>query len=166
MKELSIENRHPECRLRSQLFRSFCRWLLKQEPIRSYATEGYLLNILLLPDEEMQKWNRELLQHEGTTDVISLTYHDDGALPKGILCGDILVNPDEAQRQAPRYQTTPSEELARYVIHGLLHLCGWEDTTPEQRRAMRIEEDRLLVEARKYYTVDSFWERMNQRKRP
>jgi rRNA maturation RNase YbeY len=60
------------------------------------------------------------------------------------LHGEIFVCLDEAVRQAQRFHTSWPAELMRYVIHGLLHLRGFNDARPAARRRMKREEDRLL----------------------
>ncbi len=66
--------------------------------------------------------------------------------PAAVLHAEIFVCVDEAVRQARRFHTTWQRELARYVVHGLLHLQGYEDSTATKRRRMKREEDRWLRE--------------------
>ena len=63
---------------------------------------------------------------------------------KGGLHGELLVCPAIAIRQARDYGTSWESELARYIIHGILHLRGYDDQTGADRRVMKREEDRLL----------------------
>jgi rRNA maturation RNase YbeY len=60
------------------------------------------------------------------------------------LFGEIFICPDEALIQARRFRTSWQSELARYLIHGVLHLRGFDDRRPADRRRMKREEDRLL----------------------
>ena len=64
----------------------------------------------------------------------------------GFLHGEIFISMDQALGQARSYRTTWQEELARYVIHALLHLHGYDDLTPQARRTMKRRENRLLRE--------------------
>jgi probable rRNA maturation factor len=59
--------------------------------------------------------------------------------------GEILVAPEAAQRYARRHRLSYRDELARYVVHGLLHWCGHDDRTAAQQQKMRAVEDKLLA---------------------
>ena len=58
--------------------------------------------------------------------------------------GEIFICIDDAVKQARQFRTTWQSELVRYLIHGVLHLVGYDDLTPAGRRAMKREENRLL----------------------
>jgi probable rRNA maturation factor len=59
--------------------------------------------------------------------------------------GELIISVECAVRQVRRYRTTPRRELALYVIHGILHLHGYDDQTPNDRRRMRTAERRLMA---------------------
>lgn len=86
----------------------------------------------------MQRLNRRFTGHRGLTDVLSFRYNDVH------IAGEVIVAPEAARRYAAEHGLAYREELARYVVHGLLHWFGYEDETPRQQRAMRLREDRLL----------------------
>src|SRR5258707_8133742 len=86
----------------------------------------------------MSSINKRYLNHDGPTDVITFDYSD------AKLCGEILVCLDEAISQAREFETTWQAELVRYLVHGLLHLHGYEDHVVESRRKMKLEEDRVV----------------------
>ena len=104
------------------------------------------LGILLVGDAEMILLNEGYLQHEGSTDVITFCYNELPARGSTVrvLQGDIVICVDEALRMARRYGTSWQSEISRYVIHGLLHLCGYDDQVPEERREMKKKEGRLM----------------------
>lgn len=60
------------------------------------------------------------------------------------LNGELFICLDDAVKQAREFRTTWQGELVRYVIHGLLHLCGYDDLSPGLRRKMKREENRLV----------------------
>jgi probable rRNA maturation factor len=60
------------------------------------------------------------------------------------LFGDIIVCVDEAVAQAKRYRATWQAELSRYIVHGVLHLLGYDDSTAVARQRMRRQENRLM----------------------
>ncbi|MBI4327646.1 MAG: rRNA maturation RNase YbeY [Chloroflexi bacterium] len=79
-----------------------------------------------------------------TTRTTTRTYGRSGVFghdPK--LHGDLFICVEEAIRQARQFRTTWQAELVRYVVHGILHLRGYDDAAPDCRRVMKREEDRL-----------------------
>jgi probable rRNA maturation factor len=102
------------------------------------------LTVHLVNSREMARLNQTLLGHEGPTDVITLDYSE--AARPGELTGEIFVCVDEAVLQAGRFCATWPSELTRYIIHGVLHLRGYNDLEPKARRRMKREESRLLKE--------------------
>jgi probable rRNA maturation factor len=107
------------------------------------------LAVHLVDDAEMTRLNEHFLRHAGTTDVISFN-HATASVPgpetepRPALYGELFVCVPEAVRQARRYRTPWLRELARYLVHGTLHLLGYDDASPVARRRMKREEDRLL----------------------
>ncbi|MDP6913863.1 MAG: rRNA maturation RNase YbeY, partial [Verrucomicrobiota bacterium] len=82
------------------------------------------------------------------TDVITFDYGELGDVPKpGPILGDIFICPVVAEEFARKYKTSWAEEVARYLIHGILHLRGYDDSTPGLRRTMKREENRLMKAA-------------------
>ena len=100
------------------------------------------LNICLVSALEMARLNEKYLRHKGPTDVLAFDYRD--AARPGPLFGEIFVCVEEACAQARRFRTTWQSEVVRYVIHGLLHLCGYDDRHSRQRQKMKRAENRLL----------------------
>ena len=110
------------------------------------AKEAFELGICLVHPPEMTRLNETFLGHNGPTDVITFDYSDGGRVqkePRG-LHGEIVICVQEAVSQARRFRTSWQRELARYVIHGLLHLEGYDDRRGADRRKMKREEGRLL----------------------
>ena len=61
-----------------------------------------------------------------------------------LLRGDIVVSTETARRACREFGSTPRQEVAYYVVHGLLHLAGYDDRTPRARRAMRLRERAVM----------------------
>jgi probable rRNA maturation factor len=101
------------------------------------------LGIHLLSSPEMVRLNETFLRHQGSTDVITFDYTEPPG--QGSLCGEIFISVEEARIQAHRFRTTVQDELIRYIIHGVLHLCGYDDQSPANRRIMKRQENRLLA---------------------
>jgi probable rRNA maturation factor len=100
------------------------------------------LGIYLVNAHEMTRLNIQFLKHGGSTDVITFDYFDT-RLPE-LLTGEIFVCVDEALAQARRFRTSWQSEVIRYVVHGILHLCGYDDRSAMERRRMKREENRLV----------------------
>jgi rRNA maturation RNase YbeY len=92
----------------------------------------------------MARLNQTFLGHEGSTDVITFNHQEDPASSQ--LYGEIFISVDDALVQARRFRARWRSELARYLIHGVLHLEGFDDTAPAARRAMKLRENSLLKE--------------------
>lgn len=135
---LIVKNRQRAQRLDVRLLRRCARVLL----VELLERESFDLAVYLVAADRMTRLNEEFLQHAGSTDVITFDYADPGSNQP--LHGELFLCVDEAKIQATRYRTTWQEELARYLVHGVLHLTGFDDATPALRRPMKREEDQLL----------------------
>jgi len=98
------------------------------------------LSLAIVDDPTIHALNREFLDHDEPTDVLSFLFDRDRAR----LEGEIVVSRDTAAKMAPNYGWQPDDELLLYVIHGALHLIGFDDTSPEAATTMREEEPRSL----------------------
>jgi rRNA maturation RNase YbeY len=99
------------------------------------------LSIVLVSDPEMQALNRRWRRRDRPTDVLSFAQREGpGGAPDGVL-GDVVISVDTARRQAAARRTTIGHEADRLLIHGLLHLLGYdhERSTAEARRMQRRE---------------------------
>jgi probable rRNA maturation factor len=103
--------------------------------------DDYDLGIYLVTPGRIRKLNEQYLRHEGDTDVISFPYSTNAA---DIRAGEIFICVEVALRHARRYRVSMPVELLRYVVHGLLHLEGYDDIHPAERRRMKHIENRLL----------------------
>ncbi len=152
--ELTVRRRHLRQRVDAAALR---RLILRAlgDPVFCRATPSspgagpvrYQLGFHLVGAEEMARLNREQLGHEGPTDVITLDYGPPPlARPDECwLCGEVFICVEVARRQSRAFRTSWQSELARYAVHGLLHLAGFDDRSPGQRRVMKREEDRLVA---------------------
>ena len=112
---------------------------------RVLAAEGVevaSISIALVDDATIRAINRRHLAHDWPTDVISfgLSEPDDPAL-----VGELVVSAEMAAATALEAEVDPRSELALYVVHGLLHLCGLDDRSIEDADAMRRREGEILA---------------------
>ena len=97
-------------------------------------------------DEKILEVNRQYLQHDYYTDIITFDYSDDALLTgrKDTISGDLFISLDTVRTNAEQQGTTYDEELHRVIIHGSLHLCGITDKGPGEREIMEREENKAL----------------------
>jgi len=114
--------------------------------------DQFCLAIHLVETNEIVRLNEGFLRHKGSTDVISFDYAErrvrspKPAKAHAMIEGEIFICLEEAVSQARRFRVSWQRELARYLIHGVLHLCGYNDLREGPRRRMKLEENRLLQE--------------------
>jgi probable rRNA maturation factor len=99
------------------------------------------LSIAIVDDRAIRAVNQEHLDHDWSTDVISFPYSEPGD-PE--LSGELVVSAETASVTARQAGVDPRNELALYLVHGLLHLLGHDDSTVAGREAMRRREGELL----------------------
>lgn len=138
---LLLRNRQRTRALDTRRLRRLVLHLLREE----FAAVEYELCFHLVAPEEMARVNWQFLRHEGSTDVITFDHSEPGAPDAGLaLHGEVFISVADAVKQARDFGTTWQSELARYVVHALLHLRGYDDLQPAARRVMKREENRLL----------------------
>ena len=97
------------------------------------------VGIILIDDRRISRIHRDYFGNAGPTDVITFPYGD---------YGEVLISVETARRQGGEYATSTEDELALYMVHGILHLCGHEDGSREGRARMEELQERLLGEGR------------------
>jgi probable rRNA maturation factor len=98
-------------------------------------------NILFVGDRRMAQMNMDLLGHEGTTDVITFCYFEEGMpIEKGETMVELIVNPEAAAREGEKRPGGYCREVALYIVHGMLHSAGEDDLEETVRRRMRRRE--------------------------
>jgi len=95
------------------------------------------MTVALIDDQRIRQLNRQFLQEDEPTDVLSFPM---GRTGQGGLEGEIVVSAQRAAATAAQYGWKPEDELLLYIIHGALHLAGFDDTTAAKRQRMRRQE--------------------------
>jgi rRNA maturation RNase YbeY len=110
------------------------------------VNEGFRLgavNYIFCSPERHLAINRQFLGHDYYTDVITFDYSDlEG---HRVVSGDVFVDPATVDDNASQLEVNPLLEMRRVLVHGLLHLCGYGDKTPDEERVMRTKEDFYLA---------------------
>ena len=91
-------------------------------------------------DEKILEVNRQYLQHDYYTDIITFDYDEDD-----VISGDLFISLDTVRTNAEQVGATYEEELHRVIIHGILHLCGINDKGPGEREIMEENENKALA---------------------
>lgn len=99
------------------------------------------LSVMFTDDKRMREFNRDYRSYDRTTDVLSFPQ---GFGERNSLLGDVLISVDTARRQAEKYSLTLDEEITRLLIHGILHLLGYDHKHRVERTRMREKEKKLL----------------------
>jgi len=105
------------------------------------------LGIVLVDDDGIAKLNAQYHDTQGPTDVLSFDY--------GEGLGELIISVDHVITQARRFHSTPSRELVLYVVHGILHLHGYNDLAVRDRRRMRAAEGRLILRLGRQFEFQS-----------
>ena len=98
------------------------------------------ISYIFCSDEKILEINRQYLQHDYYTDIITFDY----TVGKKI-AGDIFISLDTVKTNSEAFQTDYNEELHRTIIHGILHLCGINDKGPGERAIMEAHENAALA---------------------
>ncbi|MEA2574428.1 MAG: putative rRNA maturation factor [Chloroflexia bacterium] len=110
------------------------------------------VGVVVTTDEEVHTLNRQYLGHDYQTDVISFGMAEEGGeefitpeeRPRYL--GDVVISYDRAAEQAPEYEHSTEREVATLLVHGLLHLLGYDDTTEAEHEKMHEQQDALIWE--------------------
>ena len=94
------------------------------------------VSVLIVSDRKITALHREFMNESGPTDVITFQH------------GEIFISAEMARRNARRFGTSLSDELRLYIVHGLLHLHGFDDRTPADARKMEIVQRKILAKAK------------------
>lgn len=98
------------------------------------------LTYIFCSDDELHRINRQFLQHDDYTDIITFDLSDRKAYTQG----EIYISVDRVAENAVTFKTTYDRELHRVIFHGALHLCGLRDKKPADQKIMRAAEDAAL----------------------
>ncbi|MBB5397342.1 rRNA maturation RNase YbeY [Mucilaginibacter sp. AK015] len=107
------------------------------------VTEGYKLRELtyiFCTDEYLLQINRQYLNHDTYTDIITFDNSDQ----EGFIAGDIFISIERIRDNAAKFNVTEAQELHRVLIHGALHLVGYKDKSPADKKKMTSKEDFYL----------------------
>ena len=106
----------------------------------SYGRKVGDVAYIFCDDEEILRVNRQYLQHDYYTDIITFDYDEDD-----VISGDLFISLDTVRTNAEQLGLPYEQELNRVIIHGILHLCGINDKGPGEREIMEAAENKALA---------------------
>jgi probable rRNA maturation factor len=133
--ELSLANEQSVHAVDAARLLSAARRILDDSPFKSAA-----ISVAVVDDPRIHALNRQFLQHDWPTDVLSFLLDSSDSH----LDGEIILSADTAASAADEHGTTAADEQLLYVIHGMLHLLGYDDLQPADADQMRAAEQRYL----------------------
>lgn len=113
------------------------KWI--KEVISSLEKKTGDIAYIFCSDEKILEINNQYLQHDYYTDIITFDYTENN-----IVSGDIFISLDTIKSNAEKFGTIYENELDRVIIHGVLHLCGINDKSPEEQKNMTKHENEAL----------------------
>jgi len=99
------------------------------------------LNYIFCSDEHVWEMNKQYLDHDTYTDILTF----DNGEEEGVLLGDIFISVDRVRENAEKFKVSFEDELHRVMVHGVLHLCGYDDLDDQALKIMREKEDYYLA---------------------
>lgn len=114
------------------------QWLFRVA--QDHGTRIDAVSYVLMNDRALLKFNRDFLQHDDLTDVITFPVESNNGVS-----GDVLISYDRIRENANAFGVSAQHELHRVMVHGLLHLLGHTDKTKAQKEGMRVLEDKYLA---------------------
>lgn len=163
--EIDICDNHPEQSVDVTALETAVQHALRMEEV-----QAAILSVTIVNDATIHTLNRDHLAHDYPTDVISFQLEwsspDADAPPiepagrsrGAAIEGEIVVSLDYARQSAPSGRWSTSAELTLYVVHGLLHICGYDDLSADEKRIMRARERSILsgLDLHPVYPDDDF----------
>ena len=126
------------CRFTYPGKRATTEWIRRTAALEGRKTGN--ISIVFCSDEALLAINRQYLKHDYLTDLITFDYSEEDTIS-----GDLMISIDTVRSNAETYGVSFRDELMRVIIHGILHLCGYGDKTPEEEKQMRALEDKYLA---------------------
>ncbi len=99
------------------------------------------INIIICSDDYLYEMNINYLKHDTFTDIITFDYSEENSVS-----GDLFISIERVRENAKKFSGRVENELHRVIIHGILHLCGYDDKTDEEKGKMRQKENDYLSE--------------------
>lgn len=127
LKKISLQNR--------QILKTTLTTLFKKEGKKLSD-----LHYIFVSDDQLLEINRQFLQHDFYTDIITFPL----SRPRQPIAGEIYISVDRVRENARDFDNSVKNELLRVIFHGALHLCGYRDKTSREKKIMRKMEEKYI----------------------
>lgn len=117
--------------------RKLIQWI--KSTAEEYEKKTGDISYIFCSEEKILEINRQYLNHDYFTDIITFDYSENN-----VISGDIFISPETIKTNAEDFKVDFEEEILRIIIHGILHLCGQDDKSPESKLIMTAKEDKAL----------------------
>jgi len=143
--EVEIENCQNDLEVNLTLIEQLAKFTLKKKKV----PESLQLSIALVTEEKIKELNAKYRGITAPTDVLSFPMLEDLSqtqLPQ--LLGDVVICPQIAAQQARRFRHSLNDEICLLLVHGILHLLGYNHKKEAEARKMKVEEEKILEDFR------------------
>ena len=114
------------------------KWLIYIVNTKNKSIES--INYIFCSDSYLHEINIKYLSHDTYTDIITFPYHEEG----DEIQSDIFISIDRAKENSKKYNHSLRNEIHRLLVHGILHLIGYDDHSPNEKHQMTKAEDKYL----------------------
>lgn len=143
---ITYDKEHSKIKMPKIKKRNVSAWIKKVAELHGKKVGD--LSYLFCSDDHILEVNKEYLQHDYYTDIITFDYTEDD-----VISGDMVISVDTIATNAEKFETSFESEFFRVVIHGVLHLCGINDKGPGEREIMEKHENEALEVAKSFDLV-------------
>ena len=137
--QIDVQNLQKRIPLKPNLIASRVRKILRYEGVIEAR-----LSVTFVSDQRIKALNQKYLHAHYATDVLAFDFSSNKSHPRKRIFGEIVISTGAVCRQAKIFKNSNERELTLYVIHGILHLLGFDDHRPKDIKKMRREEEKLL----------------------
>ena len=134
---ITYDKEHSKIKMPKIKKRNVSAWIKKVAELHGKKVGD--LSYLFCSDDHILEVNREYLQHDYYTDIITFDYSEDN-----VVSGDLFISVDRVAENAQINKVDFMNEFNRVIVHGVLHLCGYKDKSEEDEKLMRSKENEML----------------------
>ena len=113
-------------------------WLV--QVVKDEGLTAGVINYIFCNDDYLLELNQRFLERDTLTDVIAFDYSES----EEEVSGDVFISVERTTENAEKFEQSPEEEVLRVIIHGTLHLCGYDDHDADDKALMTSKEDKYL----------------------
>jgi len=121
------------------------------EILRYQKIQKSVLSVVFVSSQKIRALNKKFLNRSYATDVLAFDLSGNGSVGKKSLkispeqiTGDIIISTDAVKQNSLKFKTSESHELVLYIVHGILHLLGYDDHNDSDIKRMRLKEQEIL----------------------